>query len=87
MLGLSPIPLHNIVLASFIGFLPQNIVFCLYGSGLSQHSTGNLAMASSFLVALSVLIYCLYHHNRSAHDLMMAVKILSKQEEKWPLKK
>lgn len=58
MLGVSRVPWHIFCLASLIGFLPQNLIFSLYGSGI-QGNFINIAIASIIVICFSVATYYL----------------------------
>lgn len=61
LMGLSCVKISLFILASAIGFLPQNIIFTLMGSGLKENFLSRTLISSSGLIAFSILLYFLYH--------------------------
>lgn len=70
LLGLSAVRIKDFIAASAIGFLPQNIVFVLYGCGMQQNFGTHITIASSLLIILAILIYYVYHHLSFAQNLI-----------------
>ena len=68
-LGLLNVKARVFFLASALGFLPQNIIFTLYGAGLKQNFLMNAGLASAFLILFSILFYCLYQRMELAKNL------------------
>jgi uncharacterized membrane protein YdjX (TVP38/TMEM64 family) len=79
LIGLSCVKIRVCVAASLIGFLPQNIVFTLYGSGLQQSFLPRVLLASSLLVAFSILFYFFYQRFPMVRNLVFALGRRNKQ--------
>lgn len=64
VLGLSAISIADFVAGSCLGFLPQNLIFVLYGSGLRRDFWTYIGLASSLFIVCSVILYFLYRHSQ-----------------------
>lgn len=53
--GISSIPLLPFILGSALGYIPQNFIFALFGSGMSKDSTEGVALSVSMAVVLFVI--------------------------------
>ncbi|BAU74254.1 TVP38/TMEM64 family protein [Metapseudomonas furukawaii] len=65
--GLSSASLAPFLAASFIGFLPQTLVFALVGSGINVAPTLRIGLAAALLLGSGMLGTWLYH--RHSHGL------------------
>jgi len=61
--GLTPIPRHVFLGASFVGYIPQMLVFTLLGSGVRVGSGSQLLVSGVLLVISLVLGYVLYRRH------------------------
>lgn len=52
--GVSSIPIWPFVLGSTVGYVPQNLVFALFGGGMNAESTKGVALSVAVSVALFV---------------------------------
>lgn len=50
--GVSSIPLVPFIIGSTLGYIPQNFIFALFGSGMSKESTTGVALSVSMAVVL-----------------------------------
>lgn len=71
--GVSSIPIWPFVLGSTVGYIPQNLVFALFGGGMNAESTQGVALSVAVSVALfvvsawmGVLIYRKYRRETRA---------------------
>jgi len=53
--GISSIPLVPFIVGSTIGYIPQNMIFALFGAGMSKESTTGVALSVSMGVVLFVI--------------------------------
>lgn len=53
--GISSIPLMPFILGSTLGYIPQNFIFALFGSGMSKESTEGVAISVAMAVVLFVI--------------------------------
>lgn len=53
--GVSSIPLIPFVVGSTIGYVPQNFIFALFGSGMNRESTTGVALSVTMSVVLFVV--------------------------------
>lgn len=53
--GVSSIPLMPFILGSTLGYIPQNFIFALFGSGMKKESTEGIALSVSMAVVLFVV--------------------------------
>nr|WP_321257709.1 VTT domain-containing protein [uncultured Pseudodesulfovibrio sp.] len=51
--GVSSIPLMSFILGSTLGYIPQNFIFALFGSGMNRESTMGVALS----VGMSVVLF------------------------------
>ncbi len=77
-LGLLNVKAKIFFMASALGFLPQNIIFTLYGTGLKQDFVFNAGLASGFLILFSILFYLLYQRMDLAKNLLSQISSLKK---------
>lgn len=73
--GLSAIPIPTFLAASALGFLPQTLIFVLYGCGLQQDFLLPVTLASALLIVLSVILYLLYQRSDFVRNLMLHIKL------------
>ena len=67
--GVTSIPALPFILGSVIGYLPQNIVFALFGSGVNVSSTIRMVLAVVLFILSTLLgfkIYCKYRSQAEA---------------------
>ncbi|MBN2141097.1 MAG: TVP38/TMEM64 family protein [Desulfovibrionaceae bacterium] len=64
--GVSSIPLVPFVLGSSVGYLPQTIVFALFGSGVNVSSGARMALSVFLFLISAVLGIGLYRRHRAA---------------------
>ena len=69
--GLSTVPVATFLAASAIGFLPQNLIFTIYGCGLHQDWLQSVALATSLLLAFAIAIYLLCQYSATVQYLML----------------
>lgn len=81
LLGLSAVRIRHFIFASGLGFLPQNIVFVLYGCGMQKDFGWHTTLASSLLIILAISIYYLYHHIKFANRLVSNLNISHAKNE------
>jgi uncharacterized membrane protein YdjX (TVP38/TMEM64 family) len=62
--GVSGIPVGRFLLASFIGYLPQTLIFALIGSGIQVDSRIEFALAAALFGVSGALGVILYRHAR-----------------------
>jgi uncharacterized membrane protein YdjX (TVP38/TMEM64 family) len=62
--GISSIRPASFLSASFIGYLPQTLVFALVGSGIDLASTFKLGIAVALFLCSGILGAYLYHQHR-----------------------
>lgn len=67
--GISRVPATPFLAASFVGYLPQTIVFALVGSGVNVAATQKLGLAVVLFLASGVLGAYLYHRHRHGVSL------------------
>ncbi len=53
--GISSIPIWPFVIGSTVGYIPQNLVFALFGGGMNAESTQGVALSVAMSVALFVV--------------------------------
>lgn len=68
--GLSQAPAPAFFLASFLGFLPQSLIFALVGSGIQVAPMLHMLIAAALFLASAILGLYLYRHHR--HGLSIA---------------
>jgi uncharacterized membrane protein YdjX (TVP38/TMEM64 family) len=68
--GLSAVSVLTFLAASALGFLPQTLIFVLYGCGLQQNFVLPVTLASSLLIIFSVALYFLYQRSELARNLI-----------------
>ncbi len=81
LLGLSSVKIGTFVIASLIGFLPQHVVFLLYGSGFQDHFSINIALASSILIVLAVFTYYFFQRSNFAKNLVSQLQLSTAEKE------
>ncbi len=63
--GVTSIPALPFILGSTVGYLPQNIVFALFGSGVNVSSTAQMVLAVILFVISSLLGFKIYRKYRN----------------------
>lgn len=63
--GVTSIPALPFILGSALGYMPQNIVFALFGSGVNVSSTTQMVMAIILFVISSLLGFKIYRKYRN----------------------
>ncbi len=68
--GVTSIPAIPFILGSAIGYLPQNIVFALFGSGVNVSSNVQMIMAVILFVLSTLLGFRIYRKYRNVADVV-----------------
>ena len=53
--GVSSIPLMPFIFGSFIGYIPQNFIFALFGAGMNRESAMGVALSVGMSIVLFVV--------------------------------
>ncbi|CCO24919.1 TVP38/TMEM64 family protein [Maridesulfovibrio hydrothermalis] len=69
--GVTSIPALPFILGSTIGYLPQNIVFALFGSGVEVSSTLRMVMAVILFVISTLLGFKIYQKYRNQAEAVV----------------
>ncbi len=69
--GVTSIPAIPFILGSTIGYLPQNIVFALFGSGVNVSSTMQMVMAVILFVLSTLLGFKIYQKYRNQAEAVV----------------
>ncbi len=64
--GLTKINPSNFFLASCIGYVPQNFIFAMLGSGIKIHAKTQIILSAILLLIATILGYYLYQKNKKA---------------------
>ncbi len=67
--GLSSIPAFSFITGSCVGYIPQNLIFAILGSGMRVEPFWRIALSAVLFVLSSILGYLLYRRHRVAHIL------------------
>jgi len=63
--GVSSIPVRPFVLGSTLGYLPQTVVFALFGSGVNVSSTAQIVLSVALFLAATALGLGMYRRHRA----------------------
>lgn len=63
--GVSSIPVWPFIMGSVVGYLPQTIVFTLFGSGINVSSTYRIVLSVALLVLSTAMGVVLYRKHRA----------------------
>lgn len=69
--GVTSIPALPFILGSTIGYLPQNIVFALFGSGVNVSSTLQMVMAVLLFIISTLLGFKIYRKYRNQAEAVV----------------
>lgn len=69
--GVTSIPAMPFILGSALGYLPQNIVFALFGSGVNVSSSTQMVLAVVLFVLSSFLGFRIYHKYRKQAEAVV----------------
>lgn len=69
--GVTSIPALPFILGSTVGYLPQNIVFALFGSGVNVSSTAQMILAVVLFVISSLLGFKIYRKYRNQAEAVV----------------
>ena len=72
--GVSAIPLGTFLAASFIGYLPQSLIFALLGSGFADHPQLRLWGGAALLVAFSVFFLWYFRRSKEGTKILSAMR-------------
>ena len=69
--GVTSIPAMPFILGSAVGYLPQNIVFALFGSGVNVSSTSQMVVAVILFIASTLLGFKIYRKYRNQAEAVV----------------
>ncbi|WP_320170335.1 VTT domain-containing protein [Maridesulfovibrio sp.] len=69
--GVTSIPAAPFILGSTLGYLPQNVVFALFGSGVNVSSTAQMILAVALFIASSLLGFKIYRKYRTQAEAVV----------------
>ncbi|WP_432736972.1 TVP38/TMEM64 family protein [Maridesulfovibrio sp. FT414] len=69
--GVTSIPALPFILGSSVGYVPQNVVFALFGSGVNVSSTAQMILAVVLFVLSSLLGFRIYRKYRNQADAVV----------------
>lgn len=67
--GLSSIPAFSFIAGSFVGYIPQNLIFSILGSGMHVEPFWRITLSATLFVLSSVFGYLLYRRHKIAQAL------------------
>lgn len=67
--GLSSIPAFGFLSGSFVGYIPQNLIFSILGSGMHVETFWRIALSATLFVLSSAFGYLLYRRHKIAQAL------------------
>lgn len=67
--GLSSIPAFSFMAGSFVGYIPQNLIFAILGSGMRVEPFWRITLSAVLFVLSSAFGYLLYRRHKIAHAL------------------
>jgi uncharacterized membrane protein YdjX (TVP38/TMEM64 family) len=67
--GLSAIPPLSFIAGSFVGYIPQNLIFAILGSGMRVEPFWRIVLSAVLFTLSSALGYMLYRRHRVAQTL------------------
>jgi uncharacterized membrane protein YdjX (TVP38/TMEM64 family) len=72
--GVTAIPLGTFLTASFLGYLPQNLIFALLGSGFTDHPHLRLWGGIGLLVAFSLFFLWYFRRSKEGAKILAAMR-------------
>jgi uncharacterized membrane protein YdjX (TVP38/TMEM64 family) len=72
--GVSAIPLGTFWAASFIGYLPQSLIFALLGSGFADHPHLRLWGGAALLAAFSLFFLWYFRRSKEGSKILAAMR-------------
>ena len=72
--GVTAIPLGTFLTASFLGYLPQNLIFALLGSGFTDHPHLRLWGGIGLLVASSLFFLWYFRRSKEGAKILAAMR-------------
>jgi uncharacterized membrane protein YdjX (TVP38/TMEM64 family) len=72
--GVSAIPLGTFVAASFLGYLPQSLIFALLGSGFADHPQLRLWGGAALLATFSFFFLWYFRRSREGAKILSAMR-------------
>lgn len=81
LIGLSPIKAKTFVIASFVGFLPEAVIFNLFGSSVRENFVLRVLVATVFLIVLIIFVQYVYKKSKLASEIKYYIKNIRKKKE------
>ena len=72
--GVTAIPLGTFLAASFIGYLPQSLIFALLGSGFADHPQLRLWGGAALLAAFSLFFLWYFRRSKEGAKILAAMR-------------
>jgi uncharacterized membrane protein YdjX (TVP38/TMEM64 family) len=72
--GVTAMPLGTFLAASFIGYLPQSLIFALLGSGFADHPQLRLWGGAALLAAFSVFFLWYFRRSKEGAKILAAMR-------------
>ena len=72
--GVSAIPLGTFLAASFVGYLPQSLIFALLGSGFADHPQLRLWGGAVMLAAFSLFFLWYFRRSKEGAKILAAMR-------------
>ena len=72
--GVTAIPLGTFLAASFVGYLPQSLIFALLGSGLADHPRLRLWSGAILLAAFSLFFIWYFRRSKLGARILAAMR-------------
>jgi uncharacterized membrane protein YdjX (TVP38/TMEM64 family) len=72
--GVTAIPLRTFLAASFIGYLPQSLIFALLGSGFADHPQLRLWGGAALLAAFSLFFLWYFRRSKEGAKILAAMR-------------